>query len=194
MGVTSEHMCTEIVWKQELRSMPISSSKSSNSEPAMDSSDVSKTALLLVEKKVRNLEYKDLLLRKCKQHGGPFVNLSEVRDFVNQQKDDSKQLRTHLRQEIGFQKLLHPVDAKERPHLYKMNELTCEQLTENITILLDSTIDATEEEVLFPNEDDIMEILNEKCNDALVENTTAGFQPQQPLAVVRLLCDWVVCV
>ena len=111
------------------------------------------------------------------------MNLSEVRDFVNQQKDDSKQLRTHLRQEIGFQKLLHPVDAKERPHLYKMNELTCEQLTENITILLDSTIDATEEEVLFPNEDDIMEILNEKSNDVLVENT-AGFQPQQPLAVI----------
>ena len=136
-----------------------------------------------MNKKVRNLEYKDLLLRKCKQHGGPFVNLSEVRDFVNQQKDDSKQLRTHLRQEIGFQKLLHPVDAKERPHLYKMNELTCEQLTENITILLDSTIDATEEEVLFPNEDDIMEILNEKSNDVLVENT-AGFQPQQPLAVI----------
>ena len=134
-----------------------------------------------MNKKVRSLEYQDLLLCKCKEHGGPFVNLPEIRNYVNKEGKHQKLLRMNLRQEIGFRKLLHPVDAKERPHLYKMNDLTCEQLVENLTILIDNTIETNDGEVvLFPSEDEIMDIIQEQST---VEEQSTGFKPQQPLAV-----------
>ena len=112
---------------------------------------------------MRSLEYQDLLLCKRKEHGGPFVNLPEIRNYVNKEGKHQKLLRMNLRQEIGFRKLLHPVDAKEWPLLYKMNDLTCEQLVENLTILIDNTIETNDGEVvLFPSEDEIMDIIQEQ--------------------------------
>ena len=109
------------------------------------------------------------------------MNLSETHEHVKQPKNDPKEICAYLRQEIGFQKLLHPMDAKERPHLYKMNYLTCEKLVENITILIDSTIEETGEVVLLPNEDDIMEILKIKSQEPTM---VPRFIQQQTLAIL----------
>ena len=49
-----------------------------------------------------------------------------------------------LRQEIGFQKMLHLNDVRERGYFYKTNYLSNEELAENLTILLDTEIDSNE--------------------------------------------------
>ena len=138
---------------------------------------------MAMKKKARTLEYKDVILRKCKDHGGPFVNIRELKEFINQTTDQNV-LKRGLRQEIGFQKMLHPVDVRERSHLYKMNFLTTEELVENLTILLDTEIDTNEGEVIFfPCEEEIMEILISRKNEVPTW-LTSRFSPQQPLAVL----------
>ena len=65
-----------------------------------------------IKKKFNRLDYKDMLLRKCKEHGGPFTSNNELKLYVKYT-DDKHVLRTSLRHEVGFSKLLHPSDAKE---------------------------------------------------------------------------------
>ena len=118
-----------------------------------------------MKKKARIIEYKGVILSKCKEHGGPFVNIRELKDYINQA-TDQKVLKSGLRQEIGFQKMLHPNDVRERGHLHKMNYLTNEELAENLTILLDTEIDSNEGElVYFPCVEEIIEILTEVRNN-----------------------------
>ena len=116
-------------------------------------------------------------------------SLSKLKRFVNSS-DDNVVLKKLLHEEIGFQKMMHPVDVKERGHLYKMNFLTVEQLVENLTILLDGDIDSLEgkEVALFPTEED-MDILTktQPSNDVALHSDVSGcniFTPQQPLAIV----------
>ena len=59
--------------------------------------------------------------------------------FLNRYADDSA-LKSSLRQEIGFQKCLHPVDARERNDLYRMNCMTSQQLAANLIFLLDRDV------------------------------------------------------
>ena len=94
-----------------------------------------------MKKKARSLEYTDIFLKNCKSHGGPFINLQEVKMYVNSTTDEKK-LKKDLRQEIGLQKILHPVDVKERNYLYKMNYLSAEEMVENQSILLDNDIES----------------------------------------------------
>ena len=63
-----------------------------------------------MKKKACTLEYKGILLWNCKPHGGPFTNLQELKIFVNVTADKKKP-KIDLHQEIGFQKMLHPVDV-----------------------------------------------------------------------------------
>ena len=69
-----------------------------------------------MKKKACTLEYKDILLAKWKEHQGPFVNVKEVNAFVKRTSDEA-QLKKEVQQEIGFQKLLYPIDVSERSHL-----------------------------------------------------------------------------
>ena len=104
-----------------------------------------------------------------------------------------KKLKSFQRQEISFKKVMHPVDTKVRPDLYKMNFLTREQLLGNLTILVDSDLsDADQEEILFPTEDEIIqqilgapnqEVINAIANEVVIKETIL-FAKQQPLAVV----------
>ena len=85
---------------------------------------------------------------------------------VHYSNTDQKALKKGLRQEIGFQKMLHPNDVRERGHLYKMNYLTSEEFAENLAILLYTEIDSNEGEIVsFPCGKEIMEILTERRND-----------------------------
>ena len=115
---------------------------------------------------IRLAQHKDLLLKRCKQHGGPITSADELKMLYDRSKDE-KILRSYLRAEVGFQKALHPFDARERSHLYKMNYLSVEQLTENLTILLDKTLSAAagDELVQFPNEEEIFNIVKSKENE-----------------------------
>ena len=113
----------------------------------------------------------------------PFVNIRELKDFINGT-TNQQVLKRGLRQEIGFQKMLHLNDVRERGYLYKTNYLTNEELSENLTILLNTEIDSNEGELVsFPCEEEIMEILTERRNDVPTW-LKSRFSPQQPLAVV----------
>ena len=65
-------------------------------------------------------DYREALLKKCKEHRGPIVTVSELKALVKRCGYDEKKLKSFLRQEIGFKKVMHPVDAQERSNLYKM--------------------------------------------------------------------------
>ena len=59
------------------------------------------------------------ILRKCKEHGGPIITSKDLNDLLSVTEEND--IKTSLRQEISFQKLMHPLDARGRSHLYKMN-------------------------------------------------------------------------
>ena len=52
------------------------------------------------------------------------------------------ELKKFLRQEVLFIKYLHPSDAWERAHLFKVNELSVKHFVENLSILLESDPEA----------------------------------------------------
>ena len=125
---------------------------------------------------------------KCKKHNGPLGTYTELTNLVNNTAD-KKHLKSYLRQEIGFQKMMHPFDAKERPHLYKMNFLSPEQLAENLAILLhDPSIAAEGDQIaMFPNEEKIFDILC-KSKKGAVESSESkdmiDFTANLPLAII----------
>ena len=85
--------------------------------------------------------------------------------------------------DIFFLKTLQSFDACERPHLYKMNLLSAEELTENLLILFDEyDTSAGDESVLFPSEDEIFRIISK---DAPVIDCSKedDLKPNEPVAV-----------
>ena len=140
-----------------------------------------------LQKKVRSAQYKDVLLKRCKDHGGPLLSAEDVANHI-QKNNDKKKLKGELRAEVGLQKALHPFDARERPHLYKMNFLSVDMLTENIVILLDkSEEDVAKDEVVFPSEEEIYDKINEEDEKDEDEDKTVQsghLNPDEPLAVI----------
>ena len=110
-----------------------------------------------VMKKQRNNDLIDHLLIKCKEHNGPITSLEELNSLVKRKPIKLKQM---LRQEIHYQKLTHPQDFAARKNLYKINSIEEKDLMENLTIIL-GTEEITEP-VVFPSEEEIMEILEPK--------------------------------
>ena len=112
----------------------------------------------------------DMLLNKCKKHGGPVTNELELKNLIKNIKDegqktnssakDKKLLKTTLRTEMQYQKAVHVKDVQERPELYKVNCLTEDQLQANLLVLLTQEEDSDGENVLFHTEDEIMELLS----------------------------------
>lgn len=130
----------------------------------------------------------NMLLNKCKKHGGPVTNEIELRNLINNIKDeehmvntvkDKKLLKSTLRTEMQYQKAVHVKDAQERPELYKVNCLTEDQLHANLLVLL------TQEEedgqnVLFHTEDEIMELLIPADE---IEDHEEGYKMMEALAL-----------
>ena len=140
-----------------------------------------------LQKKVRANEFVDQLLVKCKQHNGPVTSISELNALVRQK---SPELKPFLRQEIQYQRVTHPRDADIRRELYKVNKLTIDEMVENLTVILceDRGVD---EAVVFPCEDEVMEILRGKTTpngNTIVEETMSAdglpFKPNETLAVI----------
>ena len=85
-------------------------------------------------KKQRANDFIDVILKKCKEHGGPVTSISELNQLCLKYNDND--IKKYLRQEIQYQKAAHRRDSQERPGLYKINNLTSEELTEQIALLL----------------------------------------------------------
>jgi hypothetical protein len=135
-----------------------------------------------IRKKANMDKYKDILLQKCKDHNGPIVSTKDLKHLIKQSGDE---LKKFLRQEVAFKKVMHPLDARERPDLYKMNYLTQEQLIENLTILVDESAEQVDSSyLLFPSEEEIMDIIRNNNGEMEMETETPVFKKQQPLAIV----------
>ena len=81
--------------------------------------------------------------------------------------------------------MLHPKDARERPHLYKVNKVTPEQLLENLTVLIEKPENDANvhQEVSFPCADQMMSILKEETESTTSKGNTS-WKFKQPLAVI----------
>ena len=110
-----------------------------------------------VLKKQRNNDLIDQLLIKCKEHKGPVTSFEELNSLVKSKPNKLKQI---LSQEVHYQKLTHLQDFAARKSLYKINSIDEKDLIENLTIILGT--EATSEPVIFPTEEEIMEILDPK--------------------------------
>ena len=144
-----------------------------------------------IKNNFRKDNYKDLLLIKCNENGGPTASTSDVHNMVARI-TDPKKLKSCLHTEVEFQKALHPFDAKERSHLYKMNDLSVKELIENLLILFDtSTGQEVGEDIHFPTEDEIYELLSngdievssaEEVQEQ--EESVRKFISEEPVAVI----------
>ena len=75
-------------------------------------------------------------MKQRKSHGRPLTSMDHLKTCITE--TEKKKLKSYLRLEVGFQKALHPFDAKERSYLYEMNFATLDELSENL-ILLDNS-------------------------------------------------------
>ena len=140
----------------------------------------------------------DMLLNKCKKHGGPVTNEEELKMLVKKIKDeedavvkklkDKKLLKSTLRTEMQYQKAVHIKDAQEIPELYKVNCLTKDELQGNLLILLTHEEECDGEDMLFHTEDEIMELLSpanelEKSEEAAEEAAEEGYLMTEALAL-----------
>ena len=77
---------------------------------------------------------------------------------------------------------MHPVDAKERSQLCKVNEIVADQLPENLAILLESPDENDREEQLnFLVLDQMRNMIQNKTKNI---STNQTWKFQQPLAAV----------
>ena len=95
-------------------------------------------------------------------------------------------MKKAIRQEMSFQKILHPVDAKERSHLYYcMNEMEAKDLIENLVILLDNVVDSSDGEIAcMPNEEETLNFLLAPAESMPCVQNNTTYKSQQPLAIV----------
>ena len=117
-------------------------------------------------KKRRRSDYVDEILKKCKEHNGPITNICELNVLMKNTPKENV-LKKFLRQEVLFLKYLHPSDARERAHLFKVNELSVKQFVENLAILLESDPEtiSTDDFFVLPSQQEILErILLKKRN------------------------------
>ena len=140
-----------------------------------------------LQKKKRSNEFANSLLKKCKEQKGPVTSIEELKALVN---ENSPNLKSYLRVEVQYKRELHQRDAEVRSNLYKVNRLTVQDLIENLTILLSEDPDA-DESVIFPCEDEIMDLINGSSNSNPTDHkeTTkslpvSALKVNQPVAVV----------
>ena len=66
-------------------------------------------------------------------------------------------MKTFLRQEIQYQRVTHHRDAKVRKDLYKVNNVSLEDMIKNLTVMLSD--EQNNEGVVFLSEEEVVNIL-----------------------------------
>ena len=119
-------------------------------------------------KKQRANDFVDVILKKCKEHSGRITSISELNQLCSKYNDTD--IKKFLRQEIQYQKATHRRDSQERPGLYKSNNLTNEELTEQMALLL--ATDEQDSGILFHTEEEILDIILDRNNNNRNELST----------------------
>ena len=94
-------------------------------------------------------------------------------------------MKTFLRQEIQYQRVTHHRDAEVRKDLYKVNNVSLEDMIENLTVMLSD--EQNDKDVVFPSEEEVMNILKGNLSLPVTErkvNDAVCVLPNQPVAVI----------
>ena len=78
----------------------------------------------------RAADFVDQLPKKCKQYKGLLTSVNDLKVFIDAKSPDSK---TFLSEELQYQRVTHHRDAEVRKDLYKVNNVSLEDLIENLT-------------------------------------------------------------
>ena len=98
-------------------------------------------------------------MAKCKEHNGPFVDMTEMEDlFAKGYKDD--QIKRILRYVLLYRRHTSLKDFHENSALYKVNSMSVAD-------------DVTDDELRFPSEEDMMKYLSEEASDESAEPINA---------------------
>ena len=132
----------------------------------------------------RAADFVDQLLKKCKKHKGSLRSANEFKVLIDAKSPD---LKTFLRQEMQHHRAIHHRDAEVRKDLHKVNNLSLEDMIENLTVMLSD--EQNDEGVVFPSEEEVMNILNGNLSLPVTQlevNDAVWLLPNQPVAVI---CD-----
>ena len=130
----------------------------------------------------RTADFVDQLLKKCKQCKGPLTSVSEIKVLIDAKSPD---LKTFLRQEIQYQHITHHRDAEVRKELCKVNNVSLEDMIENLTVMLSD--EQNNEGVVFPSEEEVINILKRNLSLPVTQpevNDAVCLLPNQPVAVI----------
>ena len=106
-----------------------------------------------MEKSKRAGNFLGVVIRKLKDYQGPTTSLSELEEMKKMDGDKKKWLRL----ELQFQRETNSRDALERPHLYKVNNLTEIEMLANLAILLASdSLEGEGEDIISDSSGEIM--------------------------------------
>ena len=133
-----------------------------------------------VKKAAKQIEYVHLLLAKCKKHGGPFISINEVETNLKVVGSDTEKKRI-LRAEILYRRHTSTKDFQNRPHLYKVNQLSLIEMKINIATIITNPVSDLKEIPTLPTEEEVMQMITVR-NEPMKNNITAlgieNFEPK----------------
>ena len=126
-----------------------------------------KSQNILTEEKLKNdakkathqMEYTNSLLAKCKVHGGPFVCADEVDNCLKLANSEIEKKKI-LRVEILYRRHTSTKDVSNRPHLYKVNQLSLAEMKINIVTLITNQVSDLSEIPTLLTEDEAMQLMS----------------------------------
>ena len=138
-----------------------------------------------MEKSKRPGDLLGVVVRKLKnEYCGPTTSLPELEEGL---KKIEKNKKKWLRLELQFQRLTNAKDALERSYLYKVNNLTENEMAENLaTLLASDTMGSEGEDIVFDSADEIMSILQNKLEESSTSTSSVKQKRQRddPIIVV----------
>ena len=116
-------------------------------------------------KAIRKDERLNMILRICKDHGGPFTSVKEIEDAMKTIQDEQKKKKM-LRNEILLRKSMSRKDCRENPDLYKVNCMTVAQLKVNLGILLSGEHEVDcDADIMFPDAESMFDALDDSVDE-----------------------------
>ena len=121
-----------------------------------------------IQKTQKEGQFLNNLVHKCKEHGGPFTQIEDLKELPK----ESTKLKKILRTELQYQRIAHPKDSQDNPSLYKVNSLEIDVMISNLALIL-GAVD-TGIGTVFPTEDEVFSILSETNQSPTAAHTISS--------------------
>ena len=105
----------------------------------------------------------NVLIAKCKNHGGPFSTVKDLEEAMKRISEEGEVKRV-LRTELLLRKHTSSRDFKQNPELYKVNKMEVKDMKFNLALLLsgedgDGRKDLNEDDIEFPSEEEMLQMI-----------------------------------